>query len=389
MRAVFGLVLGVAGATFLLELALWLLPVQDGIFSADSDVAWPVHHLVKNSELTFSSTWSLQDVVRGRTNNFGYVAPFDYERGQKAVVVLGDSYVESMMNPYEETLQAVLGRALGPDVAALNFGISGASLPDYTGIASLVRRSFDPVWVVVLVTEGDYVQGFSPQPGHFLWSERPAGDSRLVADAQRSALTKTVRRLALVRYTRGNLRLTSAGLFHSRPSTHVAACVPETLSADDRDRIRSYVRALPRDYGISAQHVVIIVDSETKRHSLYDSRSVAPECPSRDAEALAMLAAEAERTGINVVDTGPIFEQHYRATGVRVDHSPADFHWNGVGHKLAAEGVLRAMCAAASDASACRALPHTQHGTSCGRAQSSPSDVSYTHAGSCTGRLHP
>ncbi len=359
MRAVLGLVLGVTGATLLLELTLWVLPVQNGIFSADFDAAWPVHHLIKNSDLTFSSTWSLQDVVRGRTNNLGYVAPFDYERGQKAVVVLGDSYVESMMNPYDETLQAALGRALGADVAALNFGVSGSSLPDYTGIASFVRRSFDPVWVVILVTEGDYVQGFAPQPGHFVWSEQPTGDSRLVADAQRSTLTKAVRRLALVRYTRGNLRLTATGLFHSRPSTHVAACVPETLSADDGNRIRSYVRALPRDYGVSAPHVVIVVDSETQRHSLYDSRSVAPKCPSRDAEALAMLAAEARRAGINVVDTGPIFEQHYRATGIRVDHSPADWHWNGVGHQLAAEGVLRAMCAATDDESACRAIPST------------------------------
>ena len=358
MRVLIGLGLGVIGATLLLELTLWVLPVQNGIFAADPDASWPVHHIVENSEYTYSAAWNFQGIARGRTNNFGYVAPFDYERGQRAVVVLGDSYVESVMNPYDETLQGVLGRALGADVAALNFGVSGSALPDYTGIAQFVRRSFDPVWVVILVTEGDYVEGFSPHPGHFIWSDQPTGDSHLVANVERSTLAKTLRRLALVRYARGNLKLTSSGLFHSRPSTHVAACTAEALSADDGDRIRSYVRALPRDYGISAQHIVIVLDSGSKRRLLYDSRGGrAPECPSRDSEALAMLAADARRTGINVVDTVPIFEQYYRSTGLRVDHSPEDWHWNGVAHQLAAEGVLRAMCEATNDEAACGSLP--------------------------------
>jgi len=354
LRTIFGILLGLAGGTLLLEAALWILPTENGIFAADADSAWPVHHLIRNSEFTYSAAWNFRDVVHGKINNFGYVAPFDYEPGQRAVIVLGDSYVESMMNPYDETLQAAIGRALD-DVATLAFGVAGSALPDYTGLAGVVRPIFDPVWVVIVVTEGDFVDGFDARPGHFTWSEMPTGDSQLVSDVERGVLTKALRRLALVRYTRGNLRLTPRGLFNSRPSTHVdIECVPDPVSPDDLKRIQSYAEALPRAYGLAAQHVILVVDSERQRRALYDAtRSNAKVCPRRDTAALVALQTDARSLGINVVDTSPIFERHYRATGVRVDHSPTDWHWNGVGHRLAAKAVLETICGASADAAGC------------------------------------
>ena len=149
----------------------------------------------------------------GEINNFGYVAPFDYQRGADAIVVLGDSYVESMMNPYEQTLQANIQRAVRPDLAVLNFGSSGSSLADYLGMATLVRAAFKPEWVVVLITEGDYREGFARSPGYFHWSDRPPELTALTPDRERRAVDKIARRLGLVRYVRGNLRMSSRALF--------------------------------------------------------------------------------------------------------------------------------------------------------------------------------
>jgi hypothetical protein len=39
------------------------------------------------------------------------------------------------------------------------------------------------------------------------------------------------------------------------------------------------------------------------------------------------------------VETRGLFAHYYRTTHRRVDHSPADWHWNGEAHRLVAEQV--------------------------------------------------
>ena len=35
--------------------------------------------MIPNSRYTYSTGWNLQNIHRGRINNYGYVAPFDYQ----------------------------------------------------------------------------------------------------------------------------------------------------------------------------------------------------------------------------------------------------------------------------------------------------------------------
>ena len=81
---------GVCGALLLCELALRLLPVNGGAYTADPDKSWPASRLVPHSDYTFSDGWSLRNAHHGRINNFGYAAPFNYVPGSKGVVIIGD-----------------------------------------------------------------------------------------------------------------------------------------------------------------------------------------------------------------------------------------------------------------------------------------------------------
>ena len=89
-----------------LELLLQALPVQRA-YGGRPDPDWPAHHMVPNSQYTFSSGWTLEDVRHGHINNLGYAAPFDYQFDTTAIVVLGDSFVESLMNDYSQSLQGL------------------------------------------------------------------------------------------------------------------------------------------------------------------------------------------------------------------------------------------------------------------------------------------
>src|SRR6266540_2520283 len=103
---------GAAAALLLVELVLRLMPVLNGIYAADPSARWPTRTLIPNSDYTYSIGWNASNIHHGHINNLGYVAPFDYREGAGGVVVIGDSYVESMMNDYAETLQGQLGRDL-------------------------------------------------------------------------------------------------------------------------------------------------------------------------------------------------------------------------------------------------------------------------------------
>jgi hypothetical protein len=346
VRVLAGFAIGIVVALATLEGLLRLLPIQDGIHAADPDDRWPVHHMDPHADVHWSAGWNLTNPVEDRTNNLGYVAPFDYASGARIVAVLGDSYVESLMNPYESTLQAQLERLLGGTIPVYNFGIGGSSLPDYLGLATLLKREFVVERLVVVVGEGDFVEGFRPQPGHFFWSPRGNGLVELQPEAVRDALKKWLRGLALFRYVRGNLRISVNALFKSHPDTDGPECVATELLGGDAELIRSFVDALPIAYGLPPEKVVLLFDSESARRTMYDPRFArrdAVACPTRDSLALELLALEAGRAGVQFVHLSPAFRRHFATTGERVDHSPDDWHWNAAGHRIAAVAAFSTM----------------------------------------------
>src|SRR5690242_8084630 len=118
---------GAAAALVALELGLRLLPVSVGMFQSERSDLWPLHSLQPHVSYTYSMTWEMQNARHGRTNNYGQLAPFDYVEGSRPVIVVGDSYVESAMNDFRDTLQGQLGAMLAPAVPVYGFGVSGLS----------------------------------------------------------------------------------------------------------------------------------------------------------------------------------------------------------------------------------------------------------------------
>jgi hypothetical protein len=122
-------------------------------------------------------------------------------------------------------------------------------------------------------------------------------------------------------------------MFHSEPAAATDSPKPscaDALEARDRERITRYVEQLPGAFGVPAGKVIFLRDSEALRKGLYGTDSSGRnDCSqSRDSQALELLVAEAQRAGMNVVDSLPLFRSHYATTGERVDSSPTDWHWN-------------------------------------------------------------
>ena len=337
---------GIGGALLLLEGILRLLPVLSGTYAADPRASWPVHTMIPNTAYTYSTGWNLQNIHRGRINNYGYVAPFDYAReegGTGVVAVFGDSYIEAVMNDYGDTLQGSLNDYLKSPRTVLNFGSAGAEMPDYLGKAPLVRREFSPEWAVVVITLGDFTRGFSAGPGYFKWQPGQSPAVKLVPEIHRSALSKWLRTLALVRYARGNLSLQPDQLIQLRRGIDVVnaagPCHNEVLSKADETLLAQFTQELPGALGLPPDRVILVFDSDRKAIYAGKTRDEARQCLARPALANERLQELAGQSGIHVIDSYGVFKRHFDGGHGPLDRSPLDAHWNAAAHRLMAREV--------------------------------------------------
>jgi hypothetical protein len=335
--------IGVAGTLLLLELLLRVMPVFGGLFAADPRPDWPIHSLVPNGRYTYSSGWNLQNVQEGRINNYGYLSPTDYRPGSGGIAVFGDSYIESVMNDYDDTLQGELARQLGSPRTVMNFGTAGAELPHYLGAAEFVAREFEPEWAVFLITAGDFTRGFKADPGYFYWSPDQQPPIAFKPEPHRSALTKFVRSLALVRYLRGNLSFQPGNMLVWRRTVEPPrqVCEPGVLSKQDEALLASFVEHLPRALDLAPERVVLVFDADRKAIYAGRSQQEALRCAPRATLANERLKELARARGMRVVDSYPVFQEYFRRHGLPVDRAPFDAHWNPTAHRLMAREVAR------------------------------------------------
>ena len=324
-----------------LEVALRVLPVPNGITAADARKAWPIRTMTPHQRYTHSTGWYLGNVRRGETNDYGYVSPFDYQGLKGGVAVLGDSFVESLMNDYDQAITGALGKWVDSQLPVMNFGISGSSMAHYFGSAPLIAERFKPEWGVVVLGVGDFYAGFNAGPGQFRWDPDQSPPVELVPERTATPMVKFIRSLALVRYLRGSLKFNMRTLFNTRPTApnERPACTEARLEQKDRNLLHAFVDGFAPALSLPPSRVVLVFDADRK--AIYQRTRPARTCPSRDALVNQELIALARARGYHVVEMRPIFTEHYVRTRQQVDYLPEDGHWNAVGHGLAAREVAK------------------------------------------------
>lgn len=335
---------GVLLALVVLEFALRSMPVSKGLHRAADYMRWPLQYTEPHFPYTYSIGWDMRNAHRGVTNNYGHVAPFDFRARSRPVIVMGDSYVESLMNDYADSLQGQLGRRLETPESVYGFGVSGASASDYVALAQMVRAEFEPTAAVILVTDGDLSESL----------QRAVGTRYLIRDAGRLALKyepirevplssrirDAIGDISLHRYFQINLHFAAADVlkvFRADAPRRAIAPAPDKRLDEQREVADWFLTALPSSLGLQPRCIVLLLDAD--RYAIYkpDLASVPKDVP----EARAYLAEEARRRGFMVQDMEPVFRQRYAQQRQKFDHWPIDRHWNRLGHGIAAEEAYR------------------------------------------------
>jgi len=328
---------GVLATLLLLEFVLRLLPVSVPLPRSDQAARWPLQYTPPHAPYSYSIGWKMQNARRGVTNNYGHVAPFDFARGSHPVIVMGDSFVESLMNGYPDTLQAQLAHKLGVPESVYGLGVSGMSASGYVGLGALARDEFAPSAAVILITDGDLSESLLPGAGSYFLV--PEGDrlklryEPLRGESMTTRLRKRIGDISLHRYFQVNLQFSLGNVFKELRDDAAATPRPTDDTPRQQQVVDWFLDALPAQLGLAPGCVALLLDSD--RYALYK-----PELASARKDTLqarAYLIAQARMRGFQVADLEPVFRAQYARDRIKFDHYPIDRHWNRVGHGVAAE----------------------------------------------------
>lgn len=337
---VLGLLLSLSGA----EIVARFLPVTKGLYRTQNSTLWPLHGYGPHLKYSYSLTWQMLFSNRGQTNNYGHIAPYDYARGAKPIAVIGDSFVESQMNRYEQTVQGRLNDLFSGHLPVYGFGFAGNSIAEYLAIARMVKAEFAPTTLVFLVIDNDVKESWQRRIGHRYFAITEGRITEEYWPLERGSVAQRIRHTigdsALYRYVQVNLAFTPSVVLEK----HFPSPLPVRKASDEAVEVRSrlaidyFLQNLAKEAGLPAERIFLVFDSDRER--IYD-----PEHPPRqgvDSSAVQTYFQEhARRLGYDVIDTSDIFSQHYAEHRRRFDFSPTDRHWNTLGHGVVAEVLFR------------------------------------------------
>jgi hypothetical protein len=298
-------------------------------------------------ELTYSRLcgWSLLNAQHGTTNNYGHLSPFDFQPDSRPIAVIGDSYIESKMNPYADTIQGQIGASIDESVPVYGLGAGGLSISDYLVLATSVGRTFRPRALVIALVDGDLSESVIPRRGWNYFDDTTNGgiQSRFVSqlDGVRPLWSVWLSYSSLYRYLRGNLALDPMEALRKITDMVIKATPTQIAQTESRldpkvsKAIHYFVDELPGASGVEPDCTVFLLDSD--RYPLY---GLPTSSPIDNRSLREQFIRKARAAGMRVVDLAPLFADDYRTHGLRFDHSPTDRHWNRNGHRVAAEAAL-------------------------------------------------
>jgi hypothetical protein len=336
--------LGAIFAAVLLECALRFLPVSMGLYRTTQASKWPLYNSEPRLPYAYSISWAMLNPHRGTTNNYGHIAPFDFSQGSRPVVVIGDSFIESLMNDYGDTLQGQLGQRVKSLQPVYGLGVSGLSVSDYLALSRLARDEFKPVAAVFLMVDGDFSESLGPHAGHH--SLVPEGGALkaiydpLTGESTAKKIRKWVGDISLYRYFQVNLQFTPEQILKPLYGESVAKVKPRISASDtayQRQVADLMLADLPSGLGLPPECIVFLMDSD--RYALYKPGQAS--APKDSPEVRRYFIEEAQRRGFKVSDLAPVFKKRFAQDRAKFDYWPVDRHWNRLGHSVGAQEAYR------------------------------------------------
>jgi len=345
---------GIGLAVFLLfaEAVLRFLPVNEGLRLMPVNRENPVFRFTPNRTAVWSEGWNFNIVNKVRVNNDGFVNGQDYDPSSRRplLAVIGDSYVEAGIVPYEETVQGRLAKAAG-EGRVYSFAASGAGLSQYLVWARYARDTYKPGAFVFVIIGNDFSEALfhrehSPGFHHFERLQDGKAVLRRV-DYNPGLLRRIGRQSALFMYLMTNVK--AQRLIHldiqkilgkedKRWVANIEAQAPEDVVKEYCWAFDRFLELLPAYTGVDPSRIALVMDGF--RPQMYRPGAMEEVRESVWAKMRNYVQREATLQKMVVIDMHEVFMERFGREGKRFEF-PTDSHWNGEGHRAAADAISR------------------------------------------------
>lgn len=276
-----------------------------------------------NSEFTFSRGRDFRNSRIRHTNSLGFFSDFDYQIGEKDIIVIGDSYVEAAAVDFEKTFHQILSKALREKI--YNFGISGAPLSQYEAYLSEACQKFLPKKVIIPIIANDFSESLYEHrrgAGFFHYHEN-------------GILKPTPRKISLLRRALSRSSLIRYWYFHLGGAQILSSTHNGTEKMKREKAIHkiaaTYFLDNIKNYCVDAKNIIFLVDANRSQDGIYGDN--------KRLEHMSGFISKSQRLGYTVIDLTPSMKREFLKTGLRYEF-PYDGHWNSQGHKFVAKQII-------------------------------------------------
>ena len=278
---------------------------------------------------------------RWRINDEGWNSTREYmpaaTRRRSLVSIIGDSYVEALSVDVDKTLSMMLGERLGNNWEVYGFGMSGASLSQYLNVSRYVARRFAPDIMVFVVLHNDFDESVAElgRKPYFLQLAIAGDTVREIMPVayEASSIRRTMAKSALARYLWFNLRaqrILDADYWQPRKPKFNANIDVKAVSRR-REVIQRATDYVVNHIVLENPDVTVVFMMDGPRRDIYEDRL-------QESDVLwlhDMIGQSCAAHGALFIDLSEPFQDAYR-TEKKKFNTEYDFHWNELGHELAA-----------------------------------------------------
>jgi hypothetical protein len=342
-----------------LEIVLRFLPVSSGLRIQSVNETSPYFHGEPNRAFVFSRDWNFSLVNRGRLNAQGYVNDHDYDPSATGplLAMIGDSMIEALMVPFEDTVHGRLARQLEGRARVYSFAFSGAPLSQYLAWAKHAVESYNANALAIFVMSNDFdesIMRYARKPGFHQYDRTdPGGDWIWVRnDYAPIGWLDVINASSLLQYLYRNLRITSAEGLKDALLTALTQVSDKKASkgrseangaiddgseklVESRQIVDRFLRDLVQMTELPPARILFVLDGPRGR--IYRGL---PRASGKDyaTEMLSYFMAAARAQGFEVIDMYAVFEADF-AVHHRSFQFPTDGHWNSYAHGIVAKSV--------------------------------------------------